>query len=126
MGRSFKCPMKDFSACLDGLRNPDHGVGTAFNVFVGSRPTRYRNPHRGLVLPDSAAAPAGSVSLNFCNDAPSLFRAAERHENLIENYIVEHAYACAAQPFGKQARLPAIAFDHLSQASSAQRAQRCP
>ena len=77
MGRSFKCHMKDFSAWLDGLRNPDHGIGAALDIFVGGGPTGDGNPHGGLVLPDSAAAPAGSVSLNFCNDAPSLFRAAE-------------------------------------------------
>src|SRR5215469_5327487 len=83
------------------LGNPDDCCGTVFNVFIRRRPTRNRDSHRCVALPNSSSAPAGTISLYLGNDPPGLLWTAERNQYLVENDVIEHGRACRTETIGK-------------------------
>lgn len=63
-------------------------------------------------MPDSDAAPAGTVFLKFFDDALSFFGVAEGDEDLVEDDVVQDLEAGRGKLIGEPARLLAVALDH--------------
>ncbi len=102
------------------LGGAEDGGDALVDVGVGGGPIADADAHGGLILPDGAAAPAGSVFLNGGDGALGLFRGAEGDEDLIEDDFVEDLMAGGAQGVGEAAGLAAIALDHFGQALTAE------
>jgi hypothetical protein len=69
-------------------RDPDHHGDAAVDIGVGGGPGGDADPHGGPALPDSHAAPTGTVFLKFFDDALRHFGVAERNEDLVEHDVV--------------------------------------
>src|SRR6202020_16198 len=82
------------------------------DVGVGGGPVADADAHGGLILPDCAAAPAGSFLLNGGDGAAGLFGSAEGDEDLVEDDVVEDWMAGGAEGVGEAASLAAVALDH--------------
>jgi hypothetical protein len=106
------------------LRGAENGCDALVDVGVGGGPIADADTHGGLVLPDCAAAPAGSVFLNGGDGALCLFGSAEGDEDLIEDDFVEDLMAGGAQGIGEAAALAAIALDHFGQSLTAEGTDR--
>ena len=75
---------------------------------------------RMAVLPCQTVPPHQQVPsvLDGRDDAVGGLRAAEGHEDLVEDHVVEHLVAGRAKALGKAARVAAGALDHLSGAAA--------
>src|SRR5579863_3285998 len=104
---------------LIGVRDADHGRDAALDIVVRGGPAGDRYSHRSVALPLCACAPAGSISLDGGDDAPSLFRANEGNQDLVQHDIVQNSESSGAQAIGEEARLAAVALDHLTQPGAA-------
>ena len=77
-------------------RNACDVFETSLNVGFRSSPGRNADAHSGLPLPDCPSAPAGTVLLHAADDLARSFGTTERHENLIDDHIVENVESGAA------------------------------
>src|SRR5579862_497318 len=73
-----------------------HGLEAAFDIGICRCPARHADPHGRASLPHGAAAPAGSIALQRCDDREGFLRIAEAHQNLIEHHLVEYDVARGA------------------------------
>ena len=111
------------SDARDLLGGAEDGGDALVDVGVGGGPIADADAHGGLILPDGAAAPAGSVLLNGGDGAPGLFGSAEGDEDLVEDDFVEDWMAGGAEGVGEAAGLAAVALDHGGEALAAEGAK---
>src|SRR5580700_10056965 len=79
-----------------------------------------------MPLPDRTAAPAGPICLDPVNHALSLLGTAKRHQNLVQDDLVQYRETSGSQPFSKGSGLTAVALDQFPQPVSTQRSEGRP
>ena len=79
-----------------------------------------------MTLPDRATAPTRTITLDARNHLARALWASERHQNLVEYDVVQHAVACCTEPFGKLGRVSARPFDQIGKSRAAKLAQCGP
>ena len=80
-----------FHRCLQ------HRFQAPIDIFLGRCPRRNTDAHGRVSLPDSRSAPAGSLLLQPGNRSQGSFRAAERHQHLVNDHIIQNLETGRAQ-----------------------------
>src|ERR1700683_1157218 len=92
--RSFLAAAGVSRGSFSGFSDADDCGQAEFDIFIGGRPTGKADAHRGVSLPLRAATPAGAVALHFPDNPLIFLRTAERHQDLIQDDIVQHLETC--------------------------------
>ena len=69
--------------------NTKYGIQAAVDVGVGGGPGADTDSHGRLSLPNSPAAPASPVCLDFRNDSICGFAVSKLNQHLVEDYLIQ-------------------------------------
>ena len=95
-------------------RDVDDGGGAFLHIFVGCGPAGDADAHGGVALPLRSSTPARAFALDRGNDFASLIGSSERHEDLVENDVIEDRKSGVCEKLREEKCLAAIALDEFS------------
>src|ERR1700722_5480185 len=77
----------------------------ALDILGGRRPRRHTDAHRGMTLPNRAAAPTRAFVLDSPDHLAGAFGIPERHQYLVEYNFIEHGVTSSSEAVGEPGRV---------------------